>query len=57
MSWVVPPVRAGAPIRALDSEEGWRAAAGQILSSHGLSPTGLAPFASGSDVVWGTPGS
>jgi hygromycin-B 7''-O-kinase len=36
------------------SEDSWRAAAAEALAAHGLPADGLAPFASGSDVVWGT---
>ena len=35
--------------------EGWRAAMRAILARHALPASELAPFASGSDVVWGTP--
>ncbi len=56
MTWTPPEVPAGSELRALLPEAGWRVAVGEVAARHGLAMEGAAPFASGSDVVWGLGG-
>ena len=51
-AWI-PPSEDEGELRDLLPEEGWRAAMRLICARHGLPDDELAPFPSGSDVVWG----
>ncbi|MFT5453910.1 MAG: hygromycin-B 7''-O-kinase [Myxococcota bacterium] len=44
----------GTPLRSALPPSGWAVAMRRVLARHGLPDLGLAPFATGSDVVWGT---
>ena len=51
---LLPPEDPNRPIRDHLEPGQWRRIVAGLLARHGLSDRGLAPFATGSDVVWGT---
>lgn len=53
MTWTPPAHDAERELRELLPEAAWRAAMAKLCERHDLDAVGLAPFPTGSDVVWG----